>query len=293
MALAVSLPDGSRHQVEVGSDADGSAMSISAQRPVTSITKTMTAAVALQLVDEGLLSLDAPLSEIPGAGPIPGGQAVTVRQLLDHSSGIAPYQEAAGYNAGAALTPLDAVRSSLATPLQWAPGTQPGYSNSGFLSLGLLIEAATGRSYADVLAERVLAPNALTATALDNTPTAGWVGSSAGGVVSTVTDLVTWGENLYRDGSVLSPEMQAQMLSVDETLVSGLGAFPVCPCRPNGDGSLAVTSVGHNGGSVTLQFSPGDGIVIAAAFSESFWTASFDQSDVYRLLAMVRDHVSA
>ena len=82
------------------------------------------------------------------------------------------------------------------------------------------------------------------------------------------------------------------MTSIDETLVSGLGTFPVCPCTPTGDGTLAATSVGHNGGSVTLQFSPADGIVIAAAFSESFWTTSFDQAAVYRLLAEIRQHVS-
>ncbi len=110
--------------------------------------------------------------------------------------------------------------------------------------------------------------------------------------MSSVEDVATWGEALYRDGRVVSEAALTEMTTIDERLASGLGPFPVCPCTSLGDGSMAPTSYGHNGGSVTLQFSPADGIVIAAGFSESFWTGSFDQADVYDLLARVRTHVS-
>lgn len=291
-SVVVSLPDGTERRADVGTDADGSPIDSDEVRPVTSVTKMMTAAIVMQLVAEGTLDLDAPVREIPGAGPIPGGAAVTIRQLLDHSSGLAPYQEAPTYDAAGALDPITAVRASLGTELQWVPGTRAGYSNSGYLALGLIIEAATGARFEDVLRTRILEPNSLTATHLDTTPSAGWVGASAGGVVSNLPDLATFGRRVYADHSVVDADSLAEMTRIDDDLMSGLGVFPVCPCVPRGDGSVAATSVGHNGGSVTLQYSAGDGVVIAAAFSESFWTGSFEQADVYELLARVRAHVT-
>jgi hypothetical protein len=91
----------------------------------------------------------------------------------------------------------------------------------------------------------------------------------------------------------MSPTSLTAMTTVDETLVAGLGAFPVCPCETAGDGTLRVTSVGHNGGTVSLQYSAPDGAVIVAGFSESFWTGKINQADVYALLAEVRAAVAS
>ncbi len=291
--LAVSFPDGRTVFAGAGTDSDGSSMRADAVVPVTSVTKTMTAALVLQLVDEQRLDLDAPMGSIPGAGDIPGGKQITIRQLLNHSSGLAPYQETPGYDAAAVLDPVAAVQLALATDLQWEPGSQSGYSNSGFLALGLIVESTTGLTFEELLAERITQPLGLADTSVDSTPTGGWVGATAGGVTSTVLDLATWGSNLYREGTVISPESLVEMTTVDEMLVAGLGAFPVCPCEPVGDGSLRPTSIGHNGGTVTMQFSPDDGLVVVAGFSESFWTGSIDQADVYALLEQVRTVVTS
>ena len=290
--VAVSMPNGDTLFAGSGADSSGSPMNVDAVSPVTSVTKTMTAAIVLQLADEGLLDLDAPLTSIPGAGDVPGGQQINIRQLLNHSSGIAPYQEAPGYDASAALDPVSAVQLSLATDLQWEPGSVAGYSNSGFLSLGRIIESVTGQDYETVVNERILKPYGLTATTIDSTPTGGWVGDSAGGIVSSLGDLAQWGTALYRDGLVMSAESLAQMTSIDAALYSGLGTFPVCPCRPLGDGTVEASSYGHNGGSVTMQYSESDGIVIAAGFSKSFWLGGFDQSDVYDFLSQVRESLA-
>lgn len=292
VSVAVVSSGGIRATADAGKDATSIPMRVDAVVPVTSVTKSFTAAIVMQLVDEGRLDLDAPIQEIPGAGPIPGGATITVRQLLDHSSGLAPYQEVPGYDAGASLDPLTAVRMSLSTDLQWEPGTRPGYSNSGFLALGLIIESITGRSYGDNVEQRILRPLGLASTSLDATPVAGWVGGAAGGLVSSTTDLATWGTALFAEQNVVSPRALAEMRSIDETLMAGLGLFPVCPCTPAGDGTLAATSIGHNGGSTTVQYSPGDGMVIAATFSESFWLGGFDQADVYEFLAVVRASVT-
>ncbi|MFK8024401.1 MAG: serine hydrolase [Ilumatobacter sp.] len=286
--VAVSMPDGERMFAGAGVDADGDPMIIDGAEAVTSVTKTMTGALVMQLVDEGLLELDAPMTSIPGAGDLSAATPITIRQLLNHSSGLAPYQETPGYDPNSTLDPVAAVQLALATDLQWAPGSAAGYSNSGFLALGLIIEAATGQSYEAALSERILEPFGLGETSVDTTPRLGWIGDSAGGVSSSVEDLATWGAHLYRDGDVVTPASLLEMTTIDAALYSGLATFPVCPCQPGEPGTVSALSYGHNGGSVTLQFSPGDGIVIAAGFSESFWLGGFGQADVYEFLAEVR-----
>lgn len=285
--VGVSLANGERRTAVSGTDEDGSPIGVDDVVPITSITKTMTAALVLQLLDQGLLELDQP---IPGLDAVPDfahSGAFTYRQLLQHSSGLAPYQESVGYDQRVGLDPVKAIRLAGATELQWQPGTVGGYSNSGFLTLGRLIEQLSGAPYDEMLRIRIIEPLGLTRTSIDSTPVGGWVGDSAGGVVSTVDDLLTWGDALYRTGSVISPDALAEMTRIDPDLASGLGTFPVCPCDEV-DGSLRPTSIGHNGGSVTLQYAPADGTVVVASFTESFWTSDLAEGDVYELLAAIR-----
>ena len=93
---------------------------------------------------------------------------------------------------------------------------------------------------------------------------------------------------LYRDGLVLSDSALDQMLDVGNQFGVGLGANPVCPCGTRDDGSRWYTSIGHNGGSVSMQYSPADDLVIVAQFSESFWTDELHQRDIYALIAQLR-----
>lgn len=291
VTIGVSMPNGERQVIVSGANDDGSEMSIDQVVPVTSITKTFTAAIILQLRDEGLLDLDDPIPALDLDPTFAHAGVITYRQLLDHSSGLAPYQESIGYNPAAALDPITAIQLAGDTPLQWEPGAVGGYSNSGFLTLGQLVEQLTGEPYEAALQRRIIEPFGLNNTELDPTPVGGWVGDSAGGLTSTVTDMMTWGEVLYRDGVVLSEQSLNEMTMIDPNLASGLGTFPVCPCVDNGAG-LAATSIGHNGGSVTLQFSPSDQTVIVASFTESFWTTELSQADVYPLLAAIRAAVA-
>jgi len=276
-----------------GANSDGSSLEIDDTVPVTSITKTMTAAIALQLAESGLLSLDAPLPVVNAAPELAGIDGITTRGLLNHSAGLVPYQQAADYRPDVALTPERAVAMSAAMPLEWEPGSTGGYSNSGFLAIGLLVEQLTGNSFSDELEQRILEPLDLTSTYLDETPSQGWVGDSAGGVVSTVPDLLTWADALYRGDTVLSSPARDAMTTVDGHLMSGLGAFPVCPCTNLADGTVTFESIGHNGGSVTMQYAPNDDIVIVATFTESFWTDQLTQAQVYELLATVRATLAA
>ena len=111
--------------------------------PVASVTKLATALAVLRLVDAGELRLDDELWDAAAAGP-----GVTVRRLLAHTSGL-PQEPAAG---------ADWRGGCLATRPERAPGTKHFYSNAGYGLLGVLVERATGRDFAQALDEVVLGP---------------------------------------------------------------------------------------------------------------------------------------
>jgi len=292
--LGVGLPDGSMLSIGSGTDAEGQPEASDASFPGTSVSKSMTAAIMLQLVAEGKIKLDDPLPDLTSEPGLPFVGKVTIRQLLNHTAGVEPYDTSKGYAAARTgpLTPQTALDLIKNDPLQWTPGSQVGYSNSGYLVLGLLEEQLTGQTYPQLLASRVFAKAGMTDSRLDQTPTAGWSGFSAGGIVTTAADLVRLGAALYRDHKVLDQSSLAQMLNVDNRFSAGLGAFPVCPCGTTTAGKRVYTSIGHNGGQATLEYSPTDKLVIAGFFSESMWTSHLSQQNVAQLLAQVRLAVS-
>jgi CubicO group peptidase (beta-lactamase class C family) len=125
---------------------------------VGSLTKQFTAAAVLQLVDEGRLrltdTLGAYLPQYPQWG------RVTVRQLLNHTSGIPSYTASAPWRARMAeALPPDTLLSYVAnTPMRFAPGARWEYNNSGYFLLGMLLERVAGRPYAALVRERLFAP---------------------------------------------------------------------------------------------------------------------------------------
>ncbi|MER6117654.1 serine hydrolase domain-containing protein [Streptomyces sp. NPDC001743] len=130
-----------------------------------SVTKVFTAAVVLQLAGEGRVGLDSPARRyLPDLIPAAYGQ-VTVRQLLDHTSGIPSVDPGNGdtledwYAHRFDLTdPADVVREATAHRPDFAPGTQQHYANIGYTVAGLLIERVTGDSYASQVSRRILEP---------------------------------------------------------------------------------------------------------------------------------------
>lgn len=287
-SIGIGYPDGSIAIVMSGDKSDGSEFEARDTFLATSVTKTMTAAIILDLATRQRLGLDQPapaISRLPG---FPYDGAFTVRQLLQHTSGLVSYQQGPAWSQKEPIDPLDALMLAGTANLEWAPGTEKGYSNSGYIYLGLIAEEVTGRTYAELFDEVVVGPLGLADTSLDDVVRPGWVGYSSGGLVSSIPDLVRWGAALYRDGLILEPAALAQMLDVNNEYNSGLGANPICPCGTNDDGSRWYTSIGHDGGSATVQYSPADGIVIAAKFSESFWTEDLSQREMHALLADIR-----
>ncbi|MFD9301134.1 serine hydrolase domain-containing protein [Streptomyces sp. NPDC060048] len=129
-----------------------------------SVTKTFTAAVVLQLAAEGTVDLDAPVRRyLPGTVPGAYG-AVTVRQLLDHTSGI-PAADGPGDSFEAqwehrfdVTDPRDQIADALGKTPEFAPGTAQHYLNINYTVLGVLIEKVTGTAYEKAVGARVLKP---------------------------------------------------------------------------------------------------------------------------------------
>jgi len=204
---------------------------------VGSVTKTFVAALVLQLAGEGKLSLDDTVEKwVPGL--VPGGDRITVRELLNHTSGLFDYlndgdgtvlQPYVKGDLGHVWTPQAIVGVATKHPPHFPPGGGWSYSNTGYIVLGLIVEAATGDALAAELKRRLFVPLGLSRTSLDASPriagryahgyyhfprkplidvtgvspTLAW---AAGGIVSTVADLAQFYRALL-GGRVLTPDL--------------------------------------------------------------------------------------
>ena len=154
-----------------------------------SVGKAYTATAVLQLVEEGRLSLDAPLSRwFPD---MPNAPAVTVEDLLAHTSGIYSFQAdpdlrgAPGYK-----PPAQLLAAAGRHPADFCPGQAWSYSNTGYVLLGQILEALESRPYHEVVTARVVDRLGLTQTVVmaPRTPPAGLVAPAPGEGQSSGTD---------------------------------------------------------------------------------------------------------
>lgn len=191
---------------------------------IGSVTKTFVAATVLQLVSEGRLALDdAVRDHLPELTQV--SDEITVRQLLDHTSGLADLFNDATRRGleddpGRGWTSAE-ILASLHTPW-FEPGESWAYSNTNYFLLGILVERITGGALADALAERFVSPLGLDGTRL----LAGIAGDplepawtsifwASGAMVAPAADLARWGDALYTDG-VLSVDLRAEMMRVND-----------------------------------------------------------------------------
>jgi D-alanyl-D-alanine carboxypeptidase len=137
---------------------------------IGSNTKTMTGTALLQLVDAGSLTLDDPVSRY--RPDVPGGDRISIAQLLDMRSGLKSYTTLRSFNQrmddepDRAWDPEELVAIGLAEPVSFAPGTGWEYSNTNTVLAGLIVEQITGQPLADVLRERIFEPLGLEHTLL-------------------------------------------------------------------------------------------------------------------------------
>ena len=143
---------------------------------IASLTKTYTAAVVLQLVAEGKLALDDTVEQrLPGL--IPNGNKIIIRQLLNHTSGLAEFENDPRYlkpylagNFAYRWTPRQLVRMGVSHKPTFAPGRGFSYSNTNYVVAQLIVERATGRTLGAELKRRIFAPLHLDETSFPTKP---------------------------------------------------------------------------------------------------------------------------
>ena len=255
---------------------------------VASITKTMTAVAVMQLVDAGRLNLDDTVGALlPGAPRT--WRAITLRQLLAHTSGIRHYPlRGPEQRLTTHLTTTQSLALFSRRPLAHPPGQSFLYTTYGYDVLGAILEAVTGHAFADVLAEQLFGPLGLQSTVVEDSrhrapswpegvrftaggrlqPSARVDVSSrfaGGGVRSTIDDLLRFGDALLANHLVDADtfrSMTAPSMS-DDGLVNDYGlGFAVYPQR----GHLVVAHAGGQPETTSLLFLiPAEHLVIALA----------------------------
>jgi D-alanyl-D-alanine carboxypeptidase len=214
---------------------------------LASVTKTFTAAAIMMLVEEGKLGLDDKiskrLSDLPAAW-----ENVTVRQLLNHTSGIKSYTSVRDFvkTARKDYTHREILELVAKEPLDFAPGEKWLYNNTGYFVLGMLIEKVTGKTYGEFLTERIFKPLGMTQTRTNDLhaiiPNRAqgyeWNGSglrngeyvsptqpfSAGMLVSSVSDLVKWDAALATE-KLLKKSTLEQMWTPTKTSKAGTADY--------------------------------------------------------------------
>jgi CubicO group peptidase (beta-lactamase class C family) len=200
-----------------------------------SITKQFTSMLIMQLVEKGKLKLDGKITDYLPDYPKATGDKITIHHLLTHTSGIPSYTGFPKFfeeTSRDPYTPDDFVKKFSDLPLEFEPGSTFAYDNSGYFLLGVIIEKATGKTYAQVLQENIFTPLQMKntgydlfatilpkrATGYDKRPT-GFVNApyldmsipyAAGSLYSTVEDLYLWDQALYSD-KLLSAASKATM----------------------------------------------------------------------------------
>lgn len=259
---------------------------------VGSISKTFVAMGLVQLSEDGLIDLDAPIAEIiPDIAfdnPWEDAEPVRVIHLLQHTAGFDDMHFNEMYvPGGAAERPLEEVLriNSRSRRVRWQPGTRMSYSNPGYAVAGLILERGAGMPYEDYIEQEIFRPLAMTDSsfrlnaATESTLAQGYAGAEsrpvgfpriylrpAGNMISTPRDmarfvqmLLGWGE--LGDAFVIDPEYLGNMEHPRTTLAASAGLR-------NGYGSgvfatltLPYKVLGHDGGI--------DGFIASYAYSPS------------------------
>jgi D-alanyl-D-alanine carboxypeptidase len=215
-----------------------------------SVGKTYVAAVALQLVHEGKIALDEKVSTYLGSEPwygrLANGGDVTVRQIMNHTSGIVRYEFKPEFtrdltaNPSKVWAPRELIAYLLDTPAPFAPGQGWEYSDSNYILLGMIVERVTGNSYYAEMQRRLLRPLGLRNTVPSDSRTIpglaqGYAGANnpfggtdamisggqfainpqfewtGGGIASTSEDLALWAKAVY-EGRAFDPSLLPQAL---------------------------------------------------------------------------------
>jgi CubicO group peptidase (beta-lactamase class C family) len=191
---------------------------------IGSITKQFTSMLIMQLAEVAKINLEGKLSEYLPYYRKDIGEKVTINQLLNHTSGIPSYTNIPGFMENESRNSYDVeklIKEFCSNDLEYEPGSQFSYNNSGYFILGAIIEEAMGMSYEDALHKNIFDPIGMNNSGYDshntilpnrasgytktfqNYENADYVDMStpysAGAIYSTVGDLYKWHKALYTD----------------------------------------------------------------------------------------------
>ena len=209
----------------------GYGTTIDTPRPIGVITMQVTAAAILLLQEDGRLRIDDPLSKYLPETPA-GWSKITLRHLLAQRSGVGGFENFP--DPKALLEEKPAPRELEKRIFAAFPAPEPdkdfALSSPNYILLGLVIEQASGTSYADFVQKRIFTPLGMSRTSLPaSTPDSALTGFlySAGGIVSTTGDLRRFEQGLY-GGKLLSPaSLQAMLEPSGPEKFYGLGTFMI------------------------------------------------------------------
>ncbi len=238
---------------------------------LASITKQFTSMLIMQLVEKGKLSLDGKLADYLDYYRKDVGEKVTIRQLLNHTSGIPSYTGSADFMQNKVRDPYapeEFVKKYCSDDLEFEPGSKFKYNNSGYFVLGAIIETVTGGKYEDALREMIFEPLGMKNSGYDhhgrltarrasgyhrnqqgefiNAPYLDMsIPYAAGSLYSTVEDLYLWDQALYTE-KLISEASKREMFTPElSNYAFGWGVRKM-PSPNGGSDSLKVTA--HSGG---------------------------------------------
>ena len=236
---------------------------------IGSITKQFTSMVIMQLVDEGKIDLDGILSDYLPEYRKDTGEKITIHHLLTHTSGIPSYTGLPGFMSDSSRNHYQAdymVKNFHSGDLEFEPGSNFNYNNTGYYLLAIIIEKVTGKSFGENLQERILRPLQMNNSGIDrneeilkNRATGytkhltGMVNSSyfympnalgAGNMYSTVEDLYLWDRALYSE-KLLSKKYEDIMFT---PFLNNYAYAWFIRTLPLGESTDSVQVIFHGGG---------------------------------------------
>jgi CubicO group peptidase (beta-lactamase class C family) len=227
---AVVMKDGKElYRVDAGD------ITASTQYPVASASKWMTAALVMTVVDEGKLSLDAPISNVLPEFTGDAGR-ITLRMLLAQTAGLGSLRDRVDIRQSPRLTLAESAADVAKRPLTNPPGSVFEYGGPQFQVAGAMVEKVTGRRWSDLFDERIARPLGMTATHWEHLPSRGVSPADTlnpllqGGAVTTADDymrfLTMLAANGRFDGRLILSQRAVEEMERVQTLGTSKGFQP-------------------------------------------------------------------
>ncbi len=237
-----------------------------------SITKQFTSMLIMQLVEQGKLKLDVPITTYLTDYPKSTGDKITIHHLLTHTAGIPNYTSFPNFfndHMRNPYTPDEFVEVFKDSTLQFTPGEKFAYSNSGYFLLGVIIEKVSGKTYEQMLKKNIFTPLKMNNTGFDHHSTilknraTGYnkfgtsytnsdyldmsIPYAAGSMYSTVEDLYLWDQALYTD-QLISKKSKDLIFTPDASGKASYGYGWGISHQPLAKSSDSIKVIGHGGG---------------------------------------------